>query len=144
MNKYLRLKLQIIAAASMLLCWSFIFPVQPLNTSYSIINSNPLITQFSNYPNPFDSRVEATKVIYNLKEEAAVKIVIYDLLGNLVREYDYPQGTYEKSVSGSNYFLWDGTNENGEKVAKGGYLCRILVKYWSGYASAIHKIGVIH
>lgn len=93
----------------------------------------------TNYPNPFDSRLEATTIIYSITQEAEVKIKIYDLLGNLVREYP---SINEKP--GIKQIYWDGTNEFGEKVAKGGYICVITSCNSFDRSFSFRKIGVIH
>jgi flagellar hook assembly protein FlgD len=96
-------------------------------------------TILSNYPNPFDSRSEATTIIYSVASQANVKIRIYDIFGYIVR--DYPEF---QNISGLNKLIWDGTNENGQKVAKGGYICQIEISYGSKPIVITRKIGVIH
>jgi len=39
---------------------------------------------------------------------------------------------------------WDGTNESGQKVSKGGYLAQIVASGAKGSSTVIRKIGVIH
>ena len=96
-------------------------------------------TVLSNYPNPFDSRNEATTIVYSVASLANVKIRIYDIFGYIVRDYPDMQ-----SVSGLNKISWDGTNSSGQKVAKGGYICRIEISYGSKPIVITRKIGVIH
>ena len=94
----------------------------------------------TNYPNPFDSRSGVTTIVYTLSTEADVTAKIYDLLGNLVREYPAV-----REHPGTATITWDGTNEAGQKVAMGGY---IAVLFISGGEQArllaTRKIGVIH
>lgn len=93
----------------------------------------------TNYPNPFDSRLGSTTIAYDLFSESTVKIKIYDLLGNLVREY--PAAI---EYAGTVRLVWDGTNEAGQKVAKGGYICVVEINSGAVKFLAMRKIGVIH
>jgi hypothetical protein len=93
----------------------------------------------TNFPNPFDSREESTTICYTLTSESEVKAVIYDLLGNLVKEYP----TFLEAA-GIKTVVWDGTDENGNKVAKGGYILAVKIKSGVANVVATRKIGVIH
>ncbi|MFH1259444.1 MAG: DUF2341 domain-containing protein [Elusimicrobiota bacterium] len=99
-----------------------------------------VLSEVSNYPNPFDSRKTSTKINYTLNQKCQVKITIYDLLGYLVREV-----SVEGNPGGANSFDWDGTDNSGRKVSQGMYLAVIEAEGADGAKSKItHKIGVIH
>ncbi|MCB4791979.1 MAG: hypothetical protein LHV68_08835 [Elusimicrobia bacterium] len=108
---------------------------------------NDVISAVSNYPNPFDTRRGGqegkTNITYILNQNAEVTISVYDLLGYLVTEWRFSQGE-EGGKQGTNVVPWDGTNEAGQKVAKGGYIAQIKVKSNRGVVTSIRKIGVIH
>lgn len=93
----------------------------------------------TNYPNPFDSRSEATTISYLLPEEADVTVKIYDLFGVLVREFPP-----SREHSGVKFLHWDGTTDDGRKVAKGGYICVVEIAGQAARLLATRKIGVIH
>ena len=93
----------------------------------------------SNYPNPFDSRNENTTIVYSVSQEGSARMLIYDLLGNLVKEY--PSNYIG---IGTNKVMWDGTNEAGQKVAKGGDICVVEIINDSNRILTVRKIGVIH
>ncbi|MDW7973352.1 MAG: hypothetical protein RMI01_09170, partial [Thermodesulfovibrio sp.] len=108
-----------------------------------------VISQLSNYPNPVDIRLGGeegrTYIVYILNQDAEVTLTIYDLLGFKVREWVFKPGQ-EGGKKGANRVPeggWDGTNEKGQKVAKGGYIAQIKVKSNKGVITAIRKIGVI-
>ncbi|MBN1164678.1 MAG: T9SS type A sorting domain-containing protein [Candidatus Krumholzibacteriota bacterium] len=70
-----------------------------------------------NFPNPFNG---TTTIAYSLREPGRVKIVIYDISGNLIktlRTGDQPAGYYETS--------WDGRDQRNREVSSGIYLCRV-------------------
>ena len=109
-----------------------------------------IISSVSNYPNPVDTRKGGqdgrTFITYLLASDAQVDITVYDLLGYRVMAWSFPaggpggqQGPNTVPPSG-----WDGTNESGQKVSKGGYLAQIKVGGTKGSTTVIRKIGVIH
>lgn len=107
----------------------------------------PLITDVINIPNPFDSRKAGlegqTQIAYHLDKDIPVTVTLYDLMGLRVRRWQFGSGQ-NGGREGSNHFLWDGTNENGQKVSKGGYLAQIEIAVPETSISVIRKIGVIH
>ena len=71
-----------------------------------------------NYPNPFNP---STIINYNLPKSSFVSIKIYDMLGREVKTLvtsEKPAGTY--------YVQWNGDNNNGEHVASGAYIYRVV------------------
>jgi hypothetical protein len=70
-----------------------------------------------NYPNPFNP---TTTIKYQLPKQADVKIVIYNMLGQMVRTI------VNKSENAGFYqVIWDGLNESGSRVATGIYFYRM-------------------
>ena len=106
-----------------------------------------IISDVINAPNPFDSRKGGfegqTRISYTLTQDASVRVTLYDLLGFRVRRWDFPAGQ-NGGKNGFNYFTWDGTNEAGQKVSKGGYLAQIEIETPETVVTVIRKIGVIH
>lgn len=76
------------------------------------------------YPNPFRAGSEAVLLSYVLGQDASVKVSIYTLLGDLVRELSLPSGG-TGGASGLNEVRWDGRNGKGEIVRPGVYVARI-------------------
>jgi len=107
-----------------------------------------IVSEVSNYPNPATG--DQTTIVYRLKYDAKVTITIYDLLGYLVLEEEFKAGS-EQGSQGPNEWVWYLQNEIGDKVAKGGYICRITVDVEDSRApksedrtvQIVRKIGVI-
>jgi adhesin/invasin len=76
------------------------------------------------YPNPFHAGSEAILLSYVLGQDAAVKVSIYTLLGDLVREISLGAGSMGGS-GGLNEVPWDGRNGKGELVRPGVYVAKI-------------------
>ncbi|MFZ4621871.1 MAG: FlgD immunoglobulin-like domain containing protein, partial [Bacteroidota bacterium] len=70
-----------------------------------------------NYPNPFNP---STTINYQLPEDGSVKIVIYNMLGQVVR-------TLVNEVQSAGYYsmVWNGSDESDRKVSTGVYIYRI-------------------
>ena len=72
-----------------------------------------------NFPNPFN---QSTTIVFSLRRPARVHIDVHDTNGRLVRTLmaGYTQ-------DGAHKVMWDGTNDSGNPVASGIYLCRLQV-----------------
>jgi len=94
----------------------------PRETSYITLVKSPQnqvpkeMTLYQNYPNPFNP---ITTIPYTLLKTSTVQLQIFDLQGRLVRAL--VNGAQEP---GMHSVQWDATNENGERVASGIYICR--------------------
>jgi hypothetical protein len=103
---------------------------------------NPPVTiLYQNFPNPFPNPEEgvwSTRIWFDLAEESAVELALYDMRGRLVRtlipgrtcgEVRLPPGLYgrEGGPGGDpcTLFTWDGTDQRGSRVAPGVYLLRL-------------------
>jgi hypothetical protein len=75
-------------------------------------------TLSQNYPNPFNP---STTISYALPKSSQVTMVIYDLLGNMVKTLvneSLDAGTYEMT--------WDATNNAGVQVPSGNYILKMV------------------
>ncbi|MCC7263932.1 MAG: T9SS type A sorting domain-containing protein [Candidatus Latescibacteria bacterium] len=70
-----------------------------------------------NYPNPFNP---STTIVYTLAEEAAVRLAVYNMLGQLVKVL-----VEEVQAPGSYDMEWDSTDELGDQVGAGIYFYRL-------------------
>ena len=73
-----------------------------------------------NYPNPFNP---TTTISYALKYQSSVEVVIYDIIGRVVKSVNI-----SSQSAGYQSVVWDGKNEIGNSVASGIYLYRISIK----------------
>ena len=70
-----------------------------------------------NYPNPFNP---TTTIRFGLPDEGKVKLVIYNVLGQKVKEL-----LNESRGAGYHTVMWNGRNETGQQVSSGLYIYRI-------------------
>jgi hypothetical protein len=69
-----------------------------------------------NYPNPFNA---GTVMSFNLKDEAAWSLVVYNIAGQTVREFSGHNGSGTVSVA------WDGRDNAGNSASSGVYFYRV-------------------
>ncbi len=69
-----------------------------------------------NYPNPFNA---STTIRFALPVDSKVGLKIYNVAGQLVKEYS------EEMTAGFKSITWDGTNMNGDVVASGVYFYKL-------------------
>lgn len=104
----------------------FVVQVLTAGGSVPVDSVPPLLAGVTAYPNPFNPR---TTIHFANPQAGAVKIVVYDVQGRLVRSLlqdDLPRG--EHTVE------WDGLNEAGEPAGSGVYVARMETR--SGTAGA--------
>ncbi|MBC7187910.1 MAG: T9SS type A sorting domain-containing protein, partial [Calditrichaeota bacterium] len=77
-----------------------------------------------NSPNPFNP---GTSVRFELPEPAQVRITIYNVLGQPLREL--ANAAFD---AGQHAIFWDGKDRQGNQVASGLYICRLEAQAASG------------
>ena len=109
-------------------------------TYFSVVSGDELvISDIYNYPNPFSSNTTFT-FQQNLNSPIDVKIKIYTVAGRLIKQIEQ-NAINEKYVT----IDWDGRDEDGDILANGVYLYKIIVKTINGdfNKSVLGKIAVI-
>lgn len=95
----------------------FIFRFAGISTGIAGPQLPDAFRLYANYPNPFNPR---TTIRYELAAESDVKLVIYNIMGQPVREL-----VRQKQQAGSYQVVWDGRNERGEQVGTGMYIYKL-------------------
>ncbi|MCD6531459.1 T9SS type A sorting domain-containing protein, partial [bacterium] len=87
-----------------------------------------------NYPNPFKNY---TEFVYTLTHPVkSVKIKVFTLRGRLVKEFDGPTDAGYHSVG------WDGIDADGDPIANGSYIYKIIVKDNDGKKYTVRSVAV--
>lgn len=88
-----------------------------------------VLREVMNYPNPFRNQTTFT---FEINQPAAnVKIKIYTLAGRLIRTLEVPG-------NGDNFRMipWDGRDQDGDEIANGVYLYKVIANYSNGTEGA--------
>jgi hypothetical protein len=91
---------------------------------------------FQNFPNPFNPH---TWIPYQLGEDCQVKIQIFSVRGDLLRELDLGYQTAGLYLSRHKAAYWDGRDESAETVASGVYFYKIS----AGHYHALRKLTIL-
>jgi hypothetical protein len=102
----------------------------------------PATIVYQNFPNPFGAGAARTNIWFDLAQDGAVQLAVYDLRGRLVRQlipaqpgcgtitlraglYGRP-GAIPNGVASECVLLeWDGADHSGQRVPRGVYLLRL-------------------
>ncbi|HPG39151.1 MAG TPA: hypothetical protein PLP19_03610 [bacterium] len=113
-----------------------------IESSLAVIVEKEAVKSFYNYPNPFGrSDKPTTSFIYYLEADSDIKLQIFTLTGDLVRQWDFTKtdpegaaGLHQGEIS------WDGRNGKEQLVMNGVYLAYLSI---SGGKTATTKIAVV-
>jgi hypothetical protein len=89
----------------------------PIDVNIAGITNRPTAFGLSqNYPNPFNA---STTIKFALPVDGKVSLKIYNVAGQLVKEYQQEMNAGYRSIT------WDGTNASGKVVASGVYFYKL-------------------
>ncbi len=100
---------------------------QPYRISFEVVNEST-VTHFYPYPNPFSS---GTRFVFTLTGAAVpdqIKIQIMTVTGKVVREITHDELGPIRIGNNISTYVWDGTDEFGDKLANGVYLYRVTTR----------------
>lgn len=98
------------------------------------------IENLSNYPNPFTNETHFVFEHNHPEEELDVKINIYNTAGALVKNIEQ---IFTPSGSRTNEIVWDGTDNQGNRLPSGVYVYRLMITTDKGFKSTAYQKLVI-
>ena len=92
-----------------------------------------------NYPNPFSDQTNFTFQAHGTSFNTEVNIKIYTITGRLIRSMK----NLIPPSDGFNYYIWDGRDDDGDIIANGVYLYKIIIKSETEQREAIEKLVIL-
>ena len=93
--------------------------------SFEVINKSS-ITEVFNYPNPFSTRTQFVFTLTGSEVPTFMKIQILTISGKVVKEIDMSELGPIKIGKNITTYAWDGRDNNGNLLANGVYLYRVV------------------
>ena len=90
---------------------------------YFIVSSEFALLNLYNFPNPFSDKTFFTFILPIIPEE--FKIDIYTIAGRKIKEIKKTPG---ELIVGFNKIEWNGTDEDGDEIANGTYLYKVIIR----------------
>lgn len=117
------------------------------SVNFEVIN-RPTITEVLNYPNPFTTSTRFVFTLTGRQVPTAMRIQIMTISGRVVREVSMAELGHLHVGRNITDFTWDGTDQFGDRLARGVYLYRVIaqlngqdIEYRDGGAGSYFKKG---
>jgi hypothetical protein len=109
------------------------------STRFSVFNESDL-TEVYNYPNPFTDKTHFTFRLRGTEKPEEIIIKVYTIAGRLIRDIKIP-GTDPRITIGFNKIFWDGKDQDGDEIANGVYLYKMIAKFSDKTKSVTQKLA---
>ena len=118
--------------------WDNVNNLSEQNVNFRTIQINELaLEEVVNYPNPFADDTHFTFQFQSPTNFGDVTIKIYTVTGRLIQELE------TVARPGFNRLYWDGRDRDGDKLANGVYLYKIIVNDGQRKIEKIEKLAVL-
>lgn len=94
---------------------------------FEVIN-RPTITEVLNYPNPFTTSTRFVFTVTGQQPPTQLRIQIMTVTGKVVREVSMAELGPVYVGRNITEFAWDGTDQFGDRLARGVYLYRVMAR----------------
>ncbi len=105
---------------------------------YFVVSSETKLMQVYNYPNPFANETYFTFRLSQIPEE--IKIRIYTIAGRMIKEIVRKSSELNYDL---NKIYWDGKDADGDIIANGTYLYKMLMKSADRVESITQKLVIV-
>ncbi len=105
---------------------------------YFVVSSETKLMEVYNYPNPFSNDTYFTFRLSQIPEE--IKIRIYTIAGRMIKEIVRKSSELNYDL---NKIYWNGKDEDGDNIANGTYLYKMIMKDSEKVESVIQKLVIM-
>jgi flagellar hook assembly protein FlgD len=103
-----------------------------------LVSSEAKIMDVYNYPNPTKGETHFTFRLTQIPEE--IKIKIYTIAGRLIREMAFTSSALRYDF---NKIYWDGKDQDGDQIANGVYLYKVIMKAGDKTEDVTQKLAIV-
>jgi hypothetical protein len=109
--------------------------------SFRVANEEGLVlSDVVNFPNPFKDETNFTFQLLGSDTGTELEIKIYTITGRLIKSFD----NLVPPSDGYNYdYLWDGRDDDGDIIANGVYIYKLVVRNENEQKEVIEKLVVL-
>ncbi|NOX66457.1 MAG: T9SS type A sorting domain-containing protein, partial [Chlorobi bacterium] len=105
---------------------------------YFTVSNELKIVDLYNYPNPFSDKTSFTFKLTRVPEEVIIKI--YTVAGRLIKNISLTSSDLKTDF---NKIEWDGRDEDGDQIANGVYIYKVILKDSDESESYVQKLAVM-
>ncbi len=105
---------------------------------YFTVSNEFALLNLYNYPNPFSEKTSFTFILPVLPEE--LKINIYSITGRKIKEI---KKAMNELTIGFNRIEWNGKDEDGDVIANGSYLYKVIIRNANNSFSTTQKLSIV-
>ena len=105
---------------------------------FFLVSNEAKILNVYNYPNPTNGETHFTFKLTQIPEE--IKIKIFTIAGRLVREIKLTSSDLKYDF---NKIFWDGRDEDGDLLANGVYLYKVIMKAGNKSEEVTQKLAIV-
>jgi len=106
-------------------------------TTFFVFNESDLTDVF-NYPNPFTNETHFTFSLRGTELPEEVKIKVYTITGRLIRDINL---LVTDLNIGFNKIYWNGRDQDGDEIANGVYLYKVIAKFTDKTKAVTQKLA---
>jgi hypothetical protein len=113
------------------------FDTTSSRTTFNVFNETD-ITDVFNYPNPFTNETNFTFSLRGTELPEELKIKVYTIAGRLIRDINLP--VTDLNI-GFNKIYWNGRDQDGDEIANGVYLYKVIAKFSDKTKAVTQKLA---
>jgi len=102
-----------------------------------IVNDVLMVADLYNFPNPMKDRTSFVFSISGAEPPDELTLAIFTIAGRKIKEFRSP------AVIGNNQIEWDGRDSDGDAVANGTYIYKLIMKGGGQSQSIVQKLAIV-
>lgn len=110
------------------------------NRTFFFVYDEDDIANIYNYPNPYKNNTHFTFELRGANTPDEIKFKVYTISGRLIKDQTVLPDQYS---IGFNKIFWDGKDQDGDEIANGTYLVKVIAKFKEKTKTEILKVAKV-